>query len=232
MTIDSPIPWILVAVARERLFFRPKILQTLAPNIRLAELEGHVFVVAETGMGAERVREALVWLADRSTCSRAVFAGFAGGLRADLGVGDLVWADEVVAADGRRHHPSEPPPASARRGILRSCDRLVSSPAEKRRLAADGGDVVDMESAAFAAWCDAHSVRWSCVRAVSDAVDTTVPSELFDLVSDRGVSLARLARAIARRPSLVADLWTLGRSTRLAARNLSAALRLWLGRAS
>ena len=225
ISIDSPIPWILVAVARERLFFRPKILRTLAPNVRLADLDGRVFVLAETGMGPERVRATLDRIGGR--CCRAVFAGFAGGLRPDLAVGDLVWADEVVADDGRRFRPSASAPASVPPGVLRTSSRLVSTLAEKRHLAEIGGDAVDMESAAFAGWCDQHAVRWSCVRAISDDANTALPAELFAVV-ENGLSLGRLARAVLRRPALLGDLWSLSRSTRKAAKALAGALETWL----
>ena len=224
MSIDSPVPWVLVAVARERLYLRPEILQTFGPNIHLAKLENHVFILAETGMGAERVRSALARIDGR--CSRALFAGFAGGLRADLEVGALIWAEEVVAADGRRYRSSASTPE--RRGVLRSSDRLVSTPEEKRRLADEGADAVDMESATFAAWCDEHAVPWFCVRAVSDAANTTVPRDVFDVVGDTGVSWTRLVRGLLRRPGLVGDLWSLGRATRSAARPLAAAIEEWL----
>jgi adenosylhomocysteine nucleosidase len=223
---DLHVPWILVAVARERLFFRPKILRTLEPRIRLAELDGCVFVLAETGMGADRVRSTLDRIEGR--CSRAIFAGFAGGLRADLAIGDLVWANEVVAADGHRFRPTSPAPASANRGIVRSSDRLVTTPADKRRLAEEGADVVDMESAAFAAWCDERQVPWQCVRAVSDGAQDSLPADLMGVVVDANVSLGRLARALIRRPSLVGDLWSLSGATRRAARTLAVALAEWL----
>ncbi|HEX3315640.1 MAG TPA: hypothetical protein VHR72_12145 [Gemmataceae bacterium] len=221
------LPWVLVAVARERLFLRPQILRTLSPGIRLARLAGQDFLLAETGMGSERVRTTLDRLRHESTCSRAIFAGFAGGLRPDLDVGDLLWADEVVAADGCRYRSPDSASCPGRRGVLRSSDRLVSTPADKRRLADEGADAVDMESAAFAAWCAEHAVPWSCVRAVSDAANTTIPSDVFDLVSDRGLSLPRLIRGLVRRPALVGDLWSLGRATRRAARPLAAAIEAW-----
>ena len=179
-------------------------------------------------MGAERVRTTLDRLRRESTCSRAIFAGFAGGLRPEFGVGSLLWAEEVVAPDGRRYRSSESAPCAGHRGVLRSSDRLVSTPALKRRLADEGADAVDMESAAFAAWCDEHAVPWSCVRAVSDAANTTVPSDVFDLVGDTGVSLTRLVRGLVRRPALVGDLWSLGGATRKAARPLAAAIEKWL----
>jgi nucleoside phosphorylase len=222
---DLHVPWVFVAVSRERLFLRPKILRTLHPNIHVAEFDGCAFVLAETGMGAERVRAALDRIAGR--CSRALFAGFAGGLRPELAIGDIVWAEEVVG-DGTRYRPTEPSPANARRGVLWSSDRIVSTPAEKRALAERDGDVVDMESATFAAWCVEHRIPWQCVRAVSDRVDDSLPADLFDVLGDSHVSPVRLIRALIRRPSLVGDLWTLEHSTRSAARALAAGIRTWI----
>jgi hypothetical protein len=106
----------------------------------------------------------------------------------------------------------------------------VGTAAEKRSLAAAGADAVDMESAAFAAWCDARAIGWCCLRSVSDGVDDALPTDVFDLVGARGVSLGRLTRGIIRRPRMVGDLWTLARSTRRAARPLAAAIRDWLRR--
>jgi adenosylhomocysteine nucleosidase len=173
-------------------------------------------------MGRERVRATLDRLHERSTCSRAIFAGFAGGLRPDLGVGDVVWAGDVIGPDGRRHCAT-----GQRRGVILSSDRPVCTPGEKRRLAESGADAVDMESAAFAEWCEERAIPWSCVRAISDDADTTLPAELFE-IAENGVSAGKLVGAILRRPGLVGDLWSLGRATRTAAKSLAVAVEAWL----
>jgi nucleoside phosphorylase len=201
---EHPVPWVLVAVPRERHFIPPR------PGV----------LIAETGMGRDRVRASLDQFAKHVNCSRAIFAGFAGGLRPDLGVGDLVWASEVVGADGRRYRSNEP----RGNGVLISSDRPVCTPAEKRAV---DGDAVDMESAAFAEWCEERAIPWSCVRVISDDANTTLPAELFE-IAENGVSIGRLTRAILRRPGLLADLWSLGRATRTAARSLAGAVEEWL----
>lgn len=130
-----------------------------------------------------------------------IAAGFCGALAPQLKVGDLVTSRILTV------------------------DRLVSDPAEKRRLAGEyDADAVDMESAAIAEVCAAKRVEFRSVRAVSDTADTALSPELAKLLSGGNVSIWKAMKALARRPALLPEFRRLARDTRLAARNLADAL--------
>jgi adenosylhomocysteine nucleosidase len=103
---------------------------------------------------------------------------------------------------------------------------LVAAPEQKRHLGArHHAQAVDMEAAFVAGRCAERNVPFGCVRAISDAVDVPLSPSLDALLSGGGVSLPRVCSALIRTPMLLPELLRLGRDTRLAARQLAAALR-------
>lgn len=82
------------------------------------------------------------------------------------------------------------------RGVtLVAVDRLVTSPADKRRLReATGAAVVDMEAHAFATRCEHLRVAWGVVRGVSDTPEQTLPGEVLRWMTPEGGT--RAGRAI------------------------------------
>src|SRR5436309_8483984 len=56
-------------------------------------------LVLQTGVGAQRTSAALEWLFAARSPNCVISAGFAGALDPALAVGDVIIADEVVAAD-------------------------------------------------------------------------------------------------------------------------------------
>src|SRR5262245_48068489 len=156
-------------------------------------------LVLETGVGAERARRALAWLAEEHLRGRpvaVVAAGFAGGLRPQRRVGGVVSAREVGDEQGRAWPTGLFAGADAR---VLTVGRLVGEPAEKRRLGqAFDADVADMESAALAEDCARRGLPFGCVRAVSDDVDTTLSPRLLGLVEGAGVSATAVLTGVLR----------------------------------
>ena len=153
-----------------------------------------------SGIGRERAQRCVERLLETSTPSLVIAAGFCGALNPAFKVGDIVTSPRILTVD-----------------------HLVIDPAEKRRLASEA-DAVDMESAAIAEVCAAKGIEFLAVRAVSDTSDTALSPELVGLLSGGEVSAWKALRAIARRPSLLREFLRLARDTKLAARNLAAAL--------
>lgn len=170
-----------------------------------------------------------------------VSVGFAGALKDGLHVGDVVVAAEIVCEPGLLQ-PRDPSDRVACRWQL-DADRLRSgfaktsaarvlttntlaaTVADKRRLAERfNADVVDMESAAVASVCAKLRLPLTCVRAVSDAVDTPLSLRLASLIAGGRVSIFRMLLAILRQPSLLPEMCRLARDTRFAAERLAEAL--------
>ncbi len=229
--LPPDLPCVLFALRRESWFFRRNgpPLRRLPSAPGAASLGGTPpFLLIETGVGAAAVERSLHWLFDHvPRPAFVVFAGFAGGLRSSLNVADVMVASEVHDADGRRWRTTWPGtvPSFVHRGRLLTANRLIATPDEKRQLAARyGADAVDMESAHFAACCAAQGVPFGCVRAISDPAEAPLSPALEAMLAGGRVSPWAVLTATARRPSLLGDLWRLGRDTRRASRRLGRAL--------
>jgi adenosylhomocysteine nucleosidase len=188
---------------------------------------GKLFVVLETGIGADRASTAARWVLDHQNPRLVVACGFAGALSPNLHVGDVLLASEVVEPDDGLHWRTAVPAelGDLPVGRLVTVKQLAGRPAAKRSLARQTGAVmVDMESAAIAEACQERRVPCAVVRAISDELDTELSHRLVALLSGGRASPLRVLAAVARSPRLAVELWRLARDTRLAARGLADAL--------
>ena len=91
----------------------------------------------------------------RRPAAGVALLGWAGGLRDDLAVGDIVIVDRALAA-GRSDVDclALPLPGTARvhRGPVLTADHVVAAPAAKRAAAACGALAVEMEAHPLATW--------------------------------------------------------------------------------
>jgi adenosylhomocysteine nucleosidase len=181
--------------------------------------------VAVTGIGGAAARRTVARELEAGRPGLVVMAGFCGALRDGLAVGDVLTPAEVVDDAGNRWAC-----AGSGRGRLLTTTELVAGPGDKRKLGREhGADIVDMESAAVAAACRAAGVPFRSVRVVSDTVDTALAPELVRLFSGGRLSIWKVLRLLLRKPRLLGEFRRLDRDTRLAARNLAAALVTRLG---
>lgn len=184
-------------------------------------LEG--VTIAVSGIGRKRAgmaAEAL--LAGPTPPGLVIAAGFCGALWPATTVGTVIAPAEVVDESGRRWACD---PAGRSGGRLLTTDWMAATPADKRMLVKMyTADAVDMESAAVAAACEAKGVRFAAVRAVSDTAEAVLSPRLVKLLSGGHVSPLKAVAALIRQPSLIGEFWRLARDTRLAAKNLAAAL--------
>jgi len=196
-------------------------------------------LVVETGVGTAATERALSWLLGEPQLGNVPYrpklvlsAGFAGALKPDLRVGDLVLATESADARGdtwRTTWPGDLPPGEwqppLRRGRLLTTSALVGDPQQKQLIGQRHDALtVDMESATVARLCCEHGVPFGCLRGVSDDVTTPLSPQLVEVLSSGRVTAWRLLRSIARRPRLVGEFWRLAKDTRLAARQLGLGL--------
>jgi adenosylhomocysteine nucleosidase len=237
-------PCILFALEREAHAFlqefRPQQRFPGAPCwARFCGPEWLTVLVLETGVGTEKTRKALEWVLSRPKLGNLPYepkvilsAGFAGALTDDLQVGDLVLATEVI--DGEGHFcpvtwPGALPPGDwkppLRRGRLLTTSLFVSQPEEKRRLGQRHEALaVDMESAALAELCNRKDIPFGCLRAISDAVHSPISVQVMTLVEGARISWIGLAMLLVRSPRQLWELRRLAKDTRMASRNLAAAL--------
>lgn len=178
--------------------------------------------VAVCGVGREAVRNQLPRLLAETPFTLAIMAGFCGGLRAGLPVGDVVAPREVLSSNGRIW-PCRTFVGSWGRGVTTT--RIVADPADKRHLADYcDADIVDMESADAAEVCAGAAVAFAAVRAVTDDVNTTLSPTLVNMIGGGQVSTWKAVRTLVRHPSLLSEFKQLARNSKLAAANLASVL--------
>jgi adenosylhomocysteine nucleosidase len=173
-------------------------------------------LVVKTGVGPQRAA-AVAARIDLTACAQVISTGCAGGLSADLNVGELVVASAVhdenavqrtdaplrarAMALAARHS------VRAREGAVRCSATVLSSTADKRAAAASGPIAVEMEGAPLAAAAAAAGVPFLSVRAVIDGADDdlSVLGHISDPTSGR-VRPFKLLTHLLRHPDSLAQL--------------------------
>lgn len=192
-----------------------------------AEVGGSSVRVLLTGIGNESASEAIRWGLAGAT-DLCVSSGFAGALRSDLFVSELL-AARVVCRAGR-----ELAVASDRNLFAAACEagarpvdrfmtarHLVGSVEEKSVLSGEA-DAVEMESYVILAEAARRGVRAVSVRAVSDAAWTSLPLEFDRMRDERGaIRLRSLLLELLRKPQQLSALLRLARNCRVAGRQLA-----------
>ena len=161
-----------------------------------------------------------------------ISAGFAGGLDPALARGSVVLPRRAVSTAGG---PPRELVAVAGSGtgsnttdvVIVSVDRVVTTVAAKRQLAAaTGAAVVDLETHAVAGVAHDHGLPCGSVRVISDDASQELPREIAALVEPAS-GMRRLGAALAaigRRPRAALDMWQLWEHAVVDGRTLAAAI--------
>ncbi len=192
------------------------------------ELAGKIVAVIIAGMGREAARRGTQLLLDGHRPRWILSAGFGGSLDPALPRNAIVLPNEVLDLDGGRYPidgPLSPEAISpaVRTGRLLTVDRLIRTAAEKAELRRRfEADLVDMETSAVAALCEARAVRFLSVRVVSDEASVDLPPEIATLMTRSGsYQVGAALRAIWQRPSRIKDFWRLHEHAQEAADRLA-----------
>ena len=198
------------------------------------EVGGSSVRVLLTGIGNDSASEAIRWGLAGAT-DLCISSGFAGALRSDLCVSELL-AARVVCRAGR-----ELAVASDRHLFATACDagarpvdrfmtarRSVASVEEKSVLSGEA-DAVEMESYGILAEAARRGVRAVCVRAVSDAAYTALPLDFDGMRDERGaIRMRALLLELLRKPQQLPALLRLARDCRQASGRLAEFLEVYL----
>jgi adenosylhomocysteine nucleosidase len=191
-------------------------------------LQDRVVAWVVGGVGVERAARACRLLIDGHKPRVVISSGFAGALGADIERGRVV-APQRAARPGAQSIDLAVSEALAagRQLTIATVDRVVSTVAEKQRLAAEtAADLVDMETWAVAREALAAGVPCRCLRVVSDAATDTLPPEIAKLTEATSPwrRLGAALRTVGSRPAAAADLWRLYERAVVDSRTLADAL--------
>ncbi len=208
-----------------------------------ASLNGGVpFIGVHTGIGMQRARRAVGWLATQGVTA-FVCCGVSGGLAPNLKTGDLVIAETVLQeGDGCKENAyltSKPArhyayALLAQQRMRVHCGPIVSTSEEVLTLQSKArlyqrcqALAVDMESAAVADVACLAGLPVFILRAICDPVDMVVAPDIFACVNSKGqIRPLFIMRRLLRHPAFITDLWQNQQTFALAMRNLKLGWRL------
>jgi len=223
---------IVVAVIAET---RGLIKQPVA-NGKLVRLpEGPLLIVS--GIGPRRATQASRVLLEKGATALLSW-GSAGGLAPQLSAGSLILPKTIIASDQSLYHVDAG-------WHKRLCHRLegrlgfhtdplvesatvVWNAAEKAVLFRETGAIgVDMESAAVAVVAQEAGIPFLVVRAVADAMGTTIPKNALNAFDEFGrLNFFKLIQGLVQHPTELFVLLQIGRNYRAAQRTLATVARL------
>jgi len=179
-----------------------------------------------TTMGTTAATEATEFVLDNLDVDHVVVIGIAGGLGADVQIGDLLVPEVVINYDtGVETHPTPLGDYTAK-GKLMTSGVLIVDRAVLFGLADDGAAAIDMETAAVGAVCEQRGVPWSAFRGISDHIrDGLVDGAVGGLAKpDGSADIGKLVRYLAPKPWRMRQLAKLGRDMNVAASGAANAL--------
>jgi adenosylhomocysteine nucleosidase len=188
-------------------------------------------VIVAAGTGTDRASRATRALLDAHTPVWVVSAGFAGALRPELRVGDIVMADALIDPAGRELRLDvrmAPQPESGWHvGRVATVENIVRSVAEKHRLGEQTHALaVDMESFGVAEACLKEKRRCLAVRTISDDMSADLPPEVLSVLGSTGsIRAGAVVGAIWKRPSSVKEMWRLREQAVYASQSLASFLQ-------
>ncbi|MCA9041315.1 MAG: hypothetical protein KDA65_13260 [Planctomycetaceae bacterium] len=198
--------------------------------------------IAITGPGQDRATMGTRALCDAMHPRWIISVGYGGALLPQLKVADAVFIEEVVTSSdehmklgGRYPFSKGEVPCRVNlngqslrvlQGSLYSTDRIISSITERTEIAKKhGAAVVDMETSAVIQVARDRHIPVLAMRAISDDLQTELPSEIARLLEKEGASRwGALSAALWKKPKLVKLLWKLKQDTLLASETLAGAL--------
>lgn len=208
----------------------------------LGRLAGSEVAVIVSGVGVKRAQQTAARAFDAMPqIKRVIITGIAGGLHADLRVGDLVVVDRLWTrrADEFAHEHELPiigaegaSAALRRAGIVHHRGALITSrtvlleAAHKQRMhQALGALAVDMESAIIAREAHGRGLPFICLRTILDTAEQDLDAAI--LADENGrVRPLRAAAALARHPRLFRESLRLMRNLRIATQAMAAAVEV------
>ena len=172
-----------------------------------------------TTMGTEAATATAEFVLRELDVDHVALIGIAGGLGADVQIGDLLVPDVVVDYEtGQETHPT-PLGGAVAQGRLMTSGELILDYDILRRLATEGAAAIDMETSAVGAVCEREGMPWSVFRGISDHIrDGLIDNSVSSLAkSDGSANVGAVLKFLVRRPWRIPRLAKLGKDMNTAA---------------
>jgi nucleoside phosphorylase len=175
----------------------------LAAQLREKKINDRRIVIWHTGVGQKHCLPRMNEFLQSERPDFLISSGFAGGVREDLQVGDLVLAENF--SDRQLLAKAEQILAGGKVRAVKifTSTTIVDSIADRNEIArANSAAAVDMETGVIAEVCARHGVRMLSLRVISDSVQDPLPVPppvLFNIDRQR-TDFARLVRYLLRHP--------------------------------
>jgi len=195
-------------------------------------------VLVESGMGRDRMLEALKWLLVRTHPDLVIAAGFAGSLTQELAVGDACIGEIFASLDLRSHReigpriglelPERLVEFCDEQGIRRTQIVTVNQPVPKQELSKgyeNSATIMDMENYFVGWYCYEKNIPFLSFRAISDGFLDEIDFDLAAISDARGqVKVPLVLASVLRSPRLLRSYYLSWKRSMKAARNLGRGL--------
>lgn len=197
----------------------------------VTEIAGSEVGVLLTGIGSSvakrKVAGRLHGDSDSVVC--CISSGFAGGLRPEYRIGDVLAAHSVSGGFPMENEQGKMLASSGALVSLASeCGavpvetfytaRQIVSRAEEKKWLGERADAVEMESFEVLREARREGIPAVAVRAVSDIASQDLPLDMGSVITDDGqVSMPRVLAQVAKRPQLTSELVRLAQDSHRAA---------------
>ncbi len=181
---------------------------------------GHHVLI--TGIGRANAEKSLLKFLANHSPELVLTCGFAGGLNADLKLGDVVF--ELSASNPQLS--TNLLAAGAKPATFFCADRVATTVTEKKQLREQtGADAVEMESATIHTICAEKKIPCATVRVISDTANEDLPLDFNKLAKpDMNLDFGKLFLAITKSPKKIPALMELQKKTKFAAQQLASVL--------
>ncbi|MRR05937.1 MAG: phosphorylase [Deltaproteobacteria bacterium] len=210
--------------------------------VYLLRLNGRSLTIIQSGMGIQKAAAATEELIGYANPHLLISAGFAGGVRKGLAVGDVVLAGQALALSegvisnagtlGNEHllaaladHFSDQPFRIAGGTIVTTRSIVRKGTADQQIAKEIVNPVLDMETSSVAEVAARNGIPLVALRAISDAAEEELLFSL-DEITDReqNIRISKVLITIAKNPRILPQMLRLAKNSKLAGNNLAIVL--------
>ncbi len=178
--------------------------------------------VLVTGMGRRNAEKSFRAAIAKQKPELVITSGFAGGLRSELALGDIIFdADPAAKLEAAFSV------AGAKPGKFHCVDRIATTAKEKHELRRQSGaDAVEMESEIIRKVCREEEIPSATVRVILDTADEDLALDFNQFLNaDMELDTGKLAWSVAMSPGKVGALMKLQKQGKAAAEKLAGVLK-------